>query len=219
MGGRKSRHQPAQALPELDQQKAEKLLRDLQTVSKLCRGSAQLRATAEVVLPLLEKYEETLPYAARLKPRLDYLQIAEEFSLHHPPPKLNPDNRRRAANPSPHKSNGKSGSKKVTVTPWPEASNHVTQLKPIFAGKNPGATRLGGGSGILLRRAGARSPVGAAGLFQLMPDTAKRFGLSLWPRDETLSTDPSARASALYLKSLYDKFKDWRLALAALQLR
>src|SRR5262249_25576711 len=52
-------------------------------------------------------------------------------------------------------------------------------------------------------------------LFQLMPATAKRFGLSLWPRDERYQIQPSATASAQYLKFLHDKFKDWRLALAA----
>ena len=61
----------------------------------------------------------------------------------------------------------------------------------------------------------ARSPVGAAGLFQLMPDTAKRFGLSLWPRDERYQPEPSAAASAQYLHFLYNHFHDWRLALAA----
>jgi membrane-bound lytic murein transglycosylase D len=48
-----------------------------------------------------------------------------------------------------------------------------------------------------------------------MPETAKRFGLSLWPRDQRFQTDPSANASAEYLKSLFERFQDWRLALAA----
>jgi membrane-bound lytic murein transglycosylase D len=48
-----------------------------------------------------------------------------------------------------------------------------------------------------------------------MPATAKRFGLSLWPRDQRFQTEPSATASAQYLKYLYGRFKDWRLALAA----
>ena len=48
-----------------------------------------------------------------------------------------------------------------------------------------------------------------------MPATAKRFGLSLWPRDQRFQPEPSATASAQYLKYLYDRFKDWRLALAA----
>jgi membrane-bound lytic murein transglycosylase D len=61
----------------------------------------------------------------------------------------------------------------------------------------------------------AQSPAGAAGLFQLMPDTAKRFGLSLWPRDQRFQTAPSANASAQDLKYLFGRFHDWRLALAA----
>jgi membrane-bound lytic murein transglycosylase D len=48
-----------------------------------------------------------------------------------------------------------------------------------------------------------------------MPATAKRFGLSLWPRDQRYQPEPSATASAKYLKFLHDRFKDWRLALAA----
>ena len=52
-------------------------------------------------------------------------------------------------------------------------------------------------------------------MFQLMPATARRFGLSLWPRDQRYQTEPSANASAQYLKYLHDRFKDWRLALAA----
>jgi membrane-bound lytic murein transglycosylase D len=48
-----------------------------------------------------------------------------------------------------------------------------------------------------------------------MPATAKRFGLSLWPRDQRYQPEPSATASAQYLKYLHDRFNDWRLTLAA----
>lgn len=61
----------------------------------------------------------------------------------------------------------------------------------------------------------ARSPAGAAGLFQMMPATAKRFGLSLAPEDERLQPDKQAQAASAYLKLLYARFKDWPLALAA----
>ena len=61
----------------------------------------------------------------------------------------------------------------------------------------------------------ARSPAGAAGLFQLMPATARRFGLKTWPLDQRLNPEKSARAAAKYLDYLHGRFKDWRLALAA----
>ena len=61
----------------------------------------------------------------------------------------------------------------------------------------------------------ARSPVGAAGLFQLMPATAQRFGLSLVPQDERLAPAPSAHAAAKYLRALHGRFGAWPLVLAA----
>ncbi|MEO9862750.1 MAG: lytic transglycosylase domain-containing protein [Yoonia sp.] len=57
--------------------------------------------------------------------------------------------------------------------------------------------------------ANAVSVKGALGLAQLMPDTAR--GLGVDPRDAAQNLEGGAR----YLKAQYDKFGDWRLALAA----
>jgi len=177
---------------------------------------AELRQTAQVVLPLLESRDDTQPYAAWLAARMDYLDVADEIRLTIPPPAVQTNQPPLPApNPPPQKER-ELWLKKVSVVPWPALANeYVPELKPVFTAQKvpPELVWVAEVESGFDRR--AVSPAGAAGLFQLMPETAKRFGLSLWPRDQRYQPEPSATASAQYLKFLYDRFHDWRLALAA----
>jgi membrane-bound lytic murein transglycosylase D len=62
----------------------------------------------------------------------------------------------------------------------------------------------------------ARSPVGALGIWQLMPETARELGLRTRKNhDERFQVYKSTVAAARYLKQQYAEFGDWLLAIAA----
>lgn len=62
----------------------------------------------------------------------------------------------------------------------------------------------------------ALSPKGARGLFQFMPETARRWGLRVDARhDDRIQPELAARAAERYLTYLRALFGDWKLALAA----
>jgi membrane-bound lytic murein transglycosylase D len=62
----------------------------------------------------------------------------------------------------------------------------------------------------------ARGTHGELGLWQLLPGTARRWGLEVSrARDERAHVDRSTQGAARYLAFLHDRYDDWPLALAA----
>lgn len=63
---------------------------------------------------------------------------------------------------------------------------------------------------------GAKSPVGASGLWQFMPATGRHYGLEqTWWYDGRRDVVESTNAALDYLQNLYNMFGDWSLALAS----
>lgn len=206
------------SLPELDRDKVEKFLRlfQAQLQSDYVLDLAALNETSKFVLPLLDAHPETQPYAAWLRSRLDYFEVAEELRKQAPPPKPVPGQPPKPRlNPS-SSAERKMWEQKLSQRDRPSAAHAlVPKLKSIFAAERVPEQLVWVAeveSGFNPR---ARSPAGAGGLFQLMPGTAKELGLRRWPFDQRYQVEPSAQGAARYLKRLHAQFGDWRLALAA----
>jgi membrane-bound lytic murein transglycosylase D len=206
------------ALKSVDQEKVKQFLAEVQ---KQFHGQyvvdlAPLKDTAKNILPLLEGYEETQPYAAWLKTRLDYLEVADRFRVTIPPPKAEPGRPPQPVpNPTPQRER-EVWVKQVAQEPLPRSANaYVSVMKPVFTEQKvpPELVWMAEVESSFDPR--ARSPVGAAGLFQLMPATAKQYGLRTWLPDQRLDTVPSATTASKYLRELHKHYGDWRLAVAA----
>lgn len=200
----------------VDKNRAHQFLAELQ---KRLQGSqvydlATLRTTAVQLQPLLASFEETQPYAVWLKTHLDYFEISER--LQREALKQSTNTARPLPAPSPE-TQRRAWTKLIEERPAPATTNkQVARLKQIFVEEKvpPQLVWLAEVESSFDAR--ARSPAGAAGLFQLMPATARSLDLSVnLFRDERLNAEKNARAAARYLRYLHGRFKDWRLALAA----
>ena len=176
------------------------------------------------VLEQLDQVEGAEPYADWLRQRLDYFQAAEVYVA----PVAAPKPAAPAAPSAPAPA--------AKAAPPPRSAPHEVEVWTARLAKRPRPARAGPlvpGLKEIFREEGvppalvwlaevessfnpkARSPVGAVGLFQLMPATARSLGVATEPADERLDPAKNARAAARYLRGLHDRFGSWDLALAA----
>ena len=195
---------------------------------------AAARPQAAQVLAWLRHQPWGAPYADWLEPRMDFFDMAAEAV--EGSRQQWADEQQRARTPAPLPATPRSTLRFEVVRdrvfrsaqsrrawdrkiaqrqPPPQAARLAPQLKEIFRGQGIPVELVWLAEVESSFDSDARSPVGARGLFQLMPATAERFGLHLFPVDDRNDPDKNARAAAQYLRVLHGQFGDWPLVLAA----
>lgn len=194
---------------------------------------------AKTAAGFLKTVPEGKPYAAWLDQRLDYFDMARSVLNAVPGPtpevrppvermqgkfRLVPPARPRSAPPPPAVASRRMAivrssntwKQKLAGRPMPRnAEALVPVLKNAFRTEGVPVPWVWLAEVESTMNPSAKSPVGAAGLYQFMAPTAERFGLKTRPVDERLVPEKSAHAAAKYLKVLYKQFNSWPLALAA----
>lgn len=179
---------------------------DWEELAKVC-------VEAEAYLTVLKSVEELKPYVDWLEQRLDYYQIVEE-AVRQVPGDGRDEGWKRAI--SKRITDFDLWKNRVAPRPVPGRAEALTPLlRRVFIEEGVPPELIWVAEVESTFNPAARSPVGALGLFQLMPATAKSLGLRVTQVDERLDPERNARAAARYLRQLYRRFGSWELALAA----